>query len=192
MLKTLFTKKRIKRLCLGLIALWLFGFVLYCANILLIQPQKTQQTTDAIVVLTGGKGRIGKGLALFAAGKANHLFVSGVHNEYTPARIRALWHGKTALPACCVFVGKEATTTLQNAQETKDWAAQHNIQSIRLVTSNYHMSRALLEFKAALPGVTFIKHSIVQDNFGWGDLYFWQLLVSEYHKYLLRSVQLVV
>ena len=43
-------------------------------------PTADQSRTDAIVVLTGGGERIPAALALLEAGKAERLFVSGVHH----------------------------------------------------------------------------------------------------------------
>jgi uncharacterized SAM-binding protein YcdF (DUF218 family) len=53
------------------------GFIRFASN--LPQPSADQSRTDAIVVLTGGGDRISTGLALLEAGKAERLFVSGVH-----------------------------------------------------------------------------------------------------------------
>ena len=55
---------------------------------------------------------------------------------------------------CCVDLGYQALDTAGNARETRDWAREHNItRSLIVVTSNYHMPRALAELSAALPDV---------------------------------------
>ncbi len=50
--------------------------------------------------------------------------------------------------------------TAENAAETAKWVDLHNIQSIRLVTGNYHMRRSLIEFKKILPAVLLIAHPV--------------------------------
>ena len=106
--------------------------------------------TDAIVVLTGGKGRITAGLDLLVAGKGRKLFVSGVNPGVTiesmigPAAARWV--------ECCIVLGHAADNTVGNAVETAHWLAEQHYHSLRLVTANYHMRRALLEFGRALPG----------------------------------------
>lgn len=189
----LYPKTPLKRLLTGLaaiLALWLCGFALFTALSLSAKPQDTRVTTDAIVVLTGGTSRIEEGLSLFAAGRARHLFISGVYPNVSKAKIEAMWTGETALPPCCITLGHSATTTMQNAQETRDWLAAHHYTSIRLVTSNYHMRRAAMELRHALPGITIIRHPVRQPDLTLKDKHLWTLLFSEYHKGLLRSVLL--
>ncbi len=153
--------------------------------------EKPNQTTDAIIVLTGGKSRIDQGLVLFAQGKASHLFISGVHPDVDKNEITDRWAGETSLPPCCISLGKTATTTVENALETAEWAKKNNIQSIRLVTSNYHMPRAQLELSAKMPNVDILTNPIEQDDLDTAKRRIWDLLFIEYHKFLLRSVQLV-
>ena len=149
------------------------------------------QTADAIVVLTGGLNRIDEGLELFAAGKGTYLFISGVHKDVRKKDIMDRWQGDVALPSCCLTLGATATTTVENAQETKDWAMQNDIMDIILVTSNYHMSRARMEIKAVLPRVEIFPYPIMQDNLHATEPRIWKLLFEEYHKLLLRFVQLI-
>lgn len=178
--------------CLTLIpTLWLVGYVGFSVVSLSASPQKVNQTTDAIVVLTGGKNRVDEGLALFAAGKASHLFISGVHPDVTSREIKSRWNGATALPPCCLTLGKKATTTIENATETAEWVKENDIQSIRLVTSNYHMARARLELGAVMPDIEILKNPIEQDDLKTHEKRIWKLLFSEYHKFMLRRVQLL-
>ncbi len=186
-------KKRtlIPLLFFSLPALWLAGLALFSVASLSSQPQHAEKTTDAIVVLTGGKNRVDQGLILFANGKASHLFISGVHPDVKKREITKRWAGETSLPPCCIALGKTATTTVENAIETAEWAKKNDIESIRLVTSNYHMARAKLELKKKMKGVQIIKHPIEQDDLDTAERRIWNLLFSEYHKFLLRSVQLL-
>lgn len=172
-------------------ALWLAGFAVFSIISLISGPQKLNQTTDAIVVLTGGQNRVDQGLILFAEGKASHLFISGVHPDVKKREIVGRWAGETSLPPCCIALGKTATTTVENAVETADWAQKNDIHSIRLVTSNYHMPRAKLELSAKMPDVDILTNPIQQSDLDTSERRIWDLLFSEYHKFLLRFAQLL-
>ena len=186
--------KTLRFIGLGIVsafALWLVGLALFSVVSLSAKPQTPAQTSDAIVVLTGGQNRVDQGLILFANGKASHLFISGVHPDVKKREITRLWAGETSLPPCCIALGKTATTTVENAIETAEWAKDNDIQSIRLVTSNYHMARAKLELSAKMRDVEILTHPIQQDDLDTAEQRIWELLFSEYHKYLLRFVQLL-
>lgn len=175
-----------------LLVLWAAGFLYFSAHALSIQPQNIEKTTDAVIVLTGGKQRIETGLELFANGRTRHLFITGVHPEVSRKEILDMWAGETSLPPCCITLGYKARTTIQNAQETKDWMEDYNYSSIRLVTSNYHMPRALLELRHTLPDVEFISHPVNQPDINASTQYFWHLLFTEYHKTLFRRISLTL
>lgn len=183
-----------KKAALGalfVLTMWFFGFVLFTASALLAQPQGENETTDAIIVLTGGKNRVQEGLSLFAAGRASHLFISGVFEDVQKSEILALWDGDHALPPCCITLGYDSTTTIQNAQETRDWIEKEDYSSIRVVTGNYHMPRAMLELEHALPGIDIYEHPVKQPNLSVFTLRLWELLFLEYHKSIYRRFLLV-
>lgn len=168
---------------------WLLGLAAFTAAVLVMTPHKPNQTTDAIVVLTGGKDRIEAGLALFADGKAPELFITGVNAHVTMEEIKARHQGN--MPDCCITLGYQARSTIQNAKETQQWLADKNIKSIRLVTSNYHIPRALLEFHTMLPGIEILPNPIMQPDITPEDEYFWRLIVIEYHKTMFRFLDLL-
>ena len=66
--------------------------------------------------------------------------------------------------------------------------ALNHYGSIIVVTSNYHMPRALAEVARVLPGVTLIPYSVVDNNVHldpwWSYPGTTKLLLSEYLKYL--------
>jgi len=57
---------------------WMTGLIWFSA-MLPAEVRDPARETDAIVVLTGGSGRVTQGLALLAEGRAKKLFVSGVY-----------------------------------------------------------------------------------------------------------------
>jgi uncharacterized SAM-binding protein YcdF (DUF218 family) len=178
-------------------SLWLCGLLIFVAVIdAQTEPAVTEKLspTDAIVVLTGGSERLTTGLELLQAGKAQKLFVSGVHPGLTLDHLL----GNQTMPAnlrqCCVVLGHAAESTLGNADETQTWMDLENYHSLRLVTANYHMPRSLLIFRKTMPDLVIAPHPVSPDSVklkGW-----WQhsgtasLLVTEYNKYLVALVRL--
>ena len=103
---------------LTLALLWAGGLALFITKINKDIPPTTD-TVDAIIVLTGGQNRINTGLAFFAEGISKQLFITGVHPDTKLKDIKAKWTGKR-IPTCCITLGHEATTTVQNAKETQN------------------------------------------------------------------------
>lgn len=183
--------RRITQAFLLLLLAWVLGFACFAFQSLATKKNDLELTADAIIVLTGGLNRIDEGLQLFATGKASHLFISGVHKDVKKSDIFERWQGDIALPPCCLELGRTATSTVENAEESQKWARDNDITSIILVTSNYHMARSLLEFRSALPDVEIIPYPIVQDNLEPNEKRIWWLLFVEYHKVLLRGLQIL-
>lgn len=158
----------LRYLCLSIasvIALWLLGFFLFVIT-LPNAPNDMTQPTDAIVVLTGGKGRVELGFSLFNAGLGKRLFISGVHPG-VKARTLAT---KQKVPSHLTQRLSEAELeyiaqdTAGNAKETAKWVKKNSIRSIRLVTGNYHIRRSLIEFKRLLPELNIIPHPVPDKN----------------------------
>jgi uncharacterized SAM-binding protein YcdF (DUF218 family) len=170
----------IVRLLSVLAIAWGLGFAAFM--LLLAQPAE-DVTTDAVVVPTGGPGRIDRGLALVEAGKAKRMLVTGVAPGVRKIDVARI-NGHPATVACCVDLGPEAVDTRSNAEETARWVADHHYRSIRLVTSDWHMARARMELGAALGGdVRIVRDGVpAEQRLG--------LLVNEYNKLLLRRVAL--
>ncbi|KPP82286.1 MAG: hypothetical protein HLUCCA04_06000 [Oceanicaulis sp. HLUCCA04] len=115
---------------------------------------------DAIVALTGGEGRVATGVALLADGHGERLLISGGNPEVTMDAIRAAAGAPPALFDCCVDIGLEAANTVGNADETARWAAGHGYQRLVIVTSDFHMPRALLELSAAMPDSELVPYGV--------------------------------
>ncbi|HLJ22440.1 MAG TPA: YdcF family protein [Stellaceae bacterium] len=170
----------------ALLAAYIGGLVWFAEGIV-ETVEDTDGSTDAIVVLTGGSQRVQTGLQLLTAGKAKKLFVSGV---YHGTDVTALLHAQRQSPEsvqCCIALGHAADNTYGNALETAAWMRQEGFRSLRLVTANYHMRRALLEFARAMPEVRIVPHPVFPDAvrerwWAWpGTL---DLIIGEYDKYL--------
>lgn len=175
---------------LGLVFLlaWAVGLVWFARHLpsAVADPDRR---TDAIVVLTGGQGRLRQGLDLLSARKADKLFVSGVHRGVEAAQLLEISRRAPEELACCVTLGYEADDTHGNAMESARWIGEQGFRSLRLVTATYHMPRSLLEFRRAMPEIEIVPHPVFSPRFKQEDWWRWpgsaSLLATEYSKYLL-------
>jgi len=180
--------KKISLSFTALILLWGIGLALFMATIENTSPIPTKKA-DAILVLTGGKNRITKGLHLFASGLSKQLFISGVHPDTKLRDIKKIWKAK--LPACCITLGHEATTTTQNAEEIQKWLADKDYETFILITSHYHMPRALIELEnIGIKKSQITRYAFKQDDFTLSRKYHIYLILSEYHKTIFRWLQI--
>lgn len=116
---------------------------------------------DSIVVLTGGSGlRIAAGMDLLATGVGDRLLISGVNPDVTLDQLAESAGGDPGLYECCVDIGYQATTTLENAEEVAGWAEENGYDRLVLVTSNYHMPRARFLLSRDAEGVEFIAYPV--------------------------------
>lgn len=131
------------------VLMWIGGFVLFVLG--LPGPAAEGTRTDGVAVLTGGPGRVPRGVAVLKAGLAERLLVSGVHRSVKPKELGVAAGIPDKLNACCVDLGFQADSTRSNAEEVSAWVARHRFRTIRLVTAAYHMPRARAELEARLP-----------------------------------------
>ena len=168
-----------RRLIAFTVLIWLFGFLWFA--IALPGPLPGDVRTDAVVVLTGSQGRIEHAIDVLKTGSAPRLFVSGVDREVKPREFAAEFKVPARLMTCCVTLGYQAYDTHSNAMEVAQWVRQHRARSIRLVTADWHMRRAMLEIGREMPAGVKVERDAVpsQPSFG--------ALLLEYHKLLARA-----
>ncbi|WP_260597240.1 YdcF family protein [Sphingomonas endolithica] len=172
----------IRRLIGIVVFLWLTGFALFM--LALAKPLENVRT-DAIVVPTGGAGRIDRGLVLLKAKAARRMLISGVAPEVRVVEL-AVHYKSARLFACCIDLGHEAVDTQSNAEETAQWVQAHGYTSVRLVTSDWHVARARLELVNALHRLEPERDVRVVGD-GVRSHPRLMLLVAEYNKLLLRQ-----
>ncbi len=169
-----------------LFILWGLGWLWFATNIALAMPDETPQKTEAIVVLTGGNGRVNTGMNLLSDGVAERLFISGVHDGTSKEDILKSWEDRNERTPCCFDLGYHATDTMGNAVEVKEWIIKNNIKNVLLVTSSYHMTRAQLELSKVLPDIEITPYPVLTSDFEAWKGRFWKLSFSEYNKTIIR------
>ena len=154
---------------------------------------KPASDADGIVVLTGGSSRISDAIELLANGYGKRLLISGVHPANSVSDISRSLPDNQQLLKCCVDLDHSAVNTHSNAIGTRRWVDEQGFRSLIVVTSNYHMPRALVEMSSAMPDVALIPFSVVGDK--WREEPWWtssatfRLLLSEYVKYLAAEAR---
>jgi uncharacterized SAM-binding protein YcdF (DUF218 family) len=158
------------------------------------QQIELDRNADGIVVLTGGDSRVSDGLALLAAGRAKRLLISGVYTGTTSSDIARQVVDYNRLLTCCVDLDYSAINTLGNAVGTRQWTLKNGFHSLIVVTSAYHMPRALAELSHQLPGVALIPYPVVSDRLRvepwWSNGATTKVVLSEYVKYLAAKLRM--
>lgn len=149
---------------------------------------------DGIVVLTGGTSRVNDALELLAAHRGKRLLITGVNPGTTTADIAREIPNYKNLLSCCVDLDYSALNTLGNATQTRLWATDHGFRSLIVVTSAYHMPRALAELEHQLPHVALIPYPVLSDRLRiepwWSNGDTTKLVMSEYLKFLFANVRM--
>lgn len=169
----------IRRLLAALLLFWMLGFMAFAFAL----PQPVDGgTTDGVIVLTGGEGRIDRGLEALRRHWAKRMLVSGVDREVRPREFAAEYKVEGRLMGCCVTLGYESVDTRSNATEAARWVAANKFSTVRLVTTDWHMRRAAFELSQALPAHVGVLEDAVVSRPSFKTLF------TEYHKYLARQV----
>jgi uncharacterized SAM-binding protein YcdF (DUF218 family) len=151
------------------------------------------RNADGIVALTGGASRIADAIELLASGRGKRLLISGANRATNSNEISRLNPEFERWVRCCVDIDR-SLNTLGNAIETRRWAQSRGFRSLIVVTSNYHMPRALAEIAHQLPGVALVPFPVVTDRQRadpwWTGGATARLMLSEYVKYIFARLRM--
>jgi uncharacterized SAM-binding protein YcdF (DUF218 family) len=175
---------------IGLI--WASGLFAFAARVQQSTPQPEPAAADGIVALTGANSneRIAAAVQLLAARKGRRVLVSGVNRDVSREQLRTASGTVRRLYDCCVDLGFTAADTVGNARETAEWAKAMRYQRLIIVTTDYHIPRAMLELRAVLrpPGITLQTYAVptaaLKTRHWWRSPGAARLMVVEYSKYL--------
>jgi uncharacterized SAM-binding protein YcdF (DUF218 family) len=196
-LKSAVRTRRIRSVAVKLAVLGAVALVLGFAGFIWLLPSQEvalDRNADGIVVLTGGTARISDALELLAAGRGKRLLITGVNPGTTTTDIAREVLNYDRLLKCCVDLDYSAQNTLGNAVGARRWALEHDFRSLIVVTSAYHMPRALAELAHQLPDAALVPYPVVSDRLRiepwWSNGDTARLVLSEYLKYLFAKVRM--
>ena len=175
-----------------LISINLILFLWWIILIFNIFPKKIYNSDNllannesAIIVLTGGKGRIEKGVELFEKELGKYLFISGVFEE-SEFEIKSTLNSKLLDQSCCLILDKNARNTFENAGEVKEWILRNsNINKLILVSSYYHLPRSYLIFTNIIKNKSIMMISVNEKiKFDKNIIFHIKLIFLEYFKFI--------
>ena len=154
-----------------------------------------------IVILTGGANRIKDGLKIIQDFKNSKninykILVSGTGMGFTKSSLKKKLgpNFNSQLIQCCIDLDGVSKNTLTNASETFKWTSKNDIKEFILITSNYHMPRAILEFKNVMPNLKIYTYAITpkkHDIENWLSSYqTFSLVFTEYCKFIIAGLRI--
>jgi uncharacterized SAM-binding protein YcdF (DUF218 family) len=172
-----------------IVAIWAVGLLAFAQRIDRLAAPDDVTPADGVVALTGSVDRLTAAMKLLEDGKAKRLLISGVNRAASPADIRGVTNATLRYYDCCVDLGFQATDTVGNARETAAWARAKGFRSLIVVTSDFHMPRAMLELHEALPDVALtpypVKTSELDAGRWWRTAEGARRMTLEYCKYIV-------
>src|SRR5215470_13934860 len=178
--------------CIVVLTAFTFGFFWFTSRVPFTEIILTGRT-DGIVVLTGDSARISEAIELLANRHGQRLLISGANRGTTAAEISRLNPDFTRWIQCCVDFDR-ALNTLGNAIETRRWAERRRFRSLTVVTSDYHMPRALAEIAHQLPDIRLVAFPVMSERLRaehwWTSGPAMRLLLTEYVKYVIARTRM--
>jgi uncharacterized SAM-binding protein YcdF (DUF218 family) len=106
--------------------------------------------------------------------RPKNIFISGVYEKTTLGDILQNRNMKNVK----IILGRQAKNTKENAQEIDKWVVKNNISEILLITSDYHITRSILELKHVNDSLRIYPYEVKSElNF---KLIWW--CIKEFHK----------
>jgi uncharacterized SAM-binding protein YcdF (DUF218 family) len=178
--------------CVVVLLAFTVGFLWFTSRVPLSEITLTGRT-DGIVVLTGDSARISEAIELLAHRHGQRLLISGANRGTTAAEISRLNPDFTRWIQCCVDFDR-SLNTLGNAIETRRWAERRRFRSLTVVTSDYHMPRAMAEIAHQLPDIRLVAFPVRSERLRaehwWASGPAMRLLLTEYVKYVIARARM--
>jgi uncharacterized SAM-binding protein YcdF (DUF218 family) len=178
--------------CISVSLAFLLGFFWFASRVPAGDIRLTG-ATDGIVVLTGDAARVSEAIELLAHGYGQRLLISGASPSTTATEISRLNPDFARWIRCCVDFDR-SLNTLGNAVETRRWAERRRFRSLTVVTSDYHMPRAMAEIAHQLPNVRLVAFPVTSDRLRaehwWASGPAMRRLLSEYVKYIVAQARM--
>ena len=172
-------RRRIAQTVSGIIIVYILvfytPFIWIIAKPLLVVDQPV--SVDAIVVFAGGVGesgkagggyqeRVKKSADLYHAGNAVSLiFSSGYIFAVQEAEIMKTLAVSLGVPKGAIILEKQARNTYENVRFVKEILDKKQWSKILMVSSPYHMRRALLTWHKVAPDVTIVSTPVPHSQF---------------------------
>ena len=174
---------------LVVLLMWAAGLMEFADRIVRLTPPDEPAPADGVIALTGGSDlRLQAAADLLEGGKGKRLLLSGVNRRATRGDLWNVTGAAKPLFDCCVDLGFTAADTLGNARESAQWANSMGYRKLILVTADYHMPRAMIELRSAMPGAIITAYPVATPTL---DARHWaatslgaRRMIVEYCKYL--------
>jgi uncharacterized SAM-binding protein YcdF (DUF218 family) len=114
-------------------------------------PGLPSRPADALMVLSGGEGRIAEGYRAWSSGAATEIYILGAGRDLTLTRLVPPAAALTSKDRSRVHAEGWSENTLENAFSAKTAVEDRKFSSVILVTSDYHVPRAWIAFRRILP-----------------------------------------
>ena len=134
-------------------------------------------SADAIVVFAGGVGESGKAgggaqervkqaVDLYHAGFAKHIiFSTGYVFSFREAEVLRAVAMANDVPSQAILLEEAATNTYENVERTRRMLDERGWRRVLLVSSPYHMRRALLTWKKVAPHIEVLPSPPAESQF---------------------------
>jgi uncharacterized SAM-binding protein YcdF (DUF218 family) len=172
--------------------IWVAGLFAFADRVQRSTPAPTPDAADGVVALTGAGSneRMPAAVDLLMQHLGRRVLVSGVNRGVTREQLRGYTGAVRRVYDCCVDLGFTALDTVGNARETAEWARSMRFNSLIVVTSDYHMPRAMLELRAVMRPPAYRLQTFAVPTPALKSRHWWRspgaarLMVVEYCKYL--------